>query len=127
MSDFAITRVDEQIPDDKTWAASREGFNTAGSGTLDVTAFDAETHYPNGYVPSGTPVSKSDSGLYVPLSGGEGGVTEYDAIVLEPVQIRDGQTVATFAALDHAIVYADRLRGSVEGATPAAHTGIQTR
>lgn len=125
MSDFAITRVDEQIPDDKTWAASREGFDTAGSGTLDVAAFDAETHYPNGYIPSGTPVAKDEEGLWVPLSAE--GVTEYEAIVLEAVPVRAGQTVATFAALDHGIVHGARLRGSVEGASPAASTAFVVR
>lgn len=125
MSDFAITRVDEQIPDDKTWAASREGFDTAGSGTLDVAAFDAETHYPNGYIPSGTPVAKAEDGLWGPLT--DAVVTEYEAIVLESVPVRAGQTVATFAALDHGIVYGARLRGSVEGASPAASTAFVVR
>lgn len=134
MSDFAITRVDEQIPNDKTWAASREGFDTAGSGTLDVAAFDAETHYPNGYIPSGTPVAKAEDGLWVPLSAGDAeaeppveAVTEYEAIVLESVPVRAGQTVATFAALDHGIVHGARLRGSVEGASPAASTAFVVR
>lgn len=132
MSDFAITRVDETIPD-YTWAASRHGFDTAGSGTLNVPAFDAETHYPNGYIPSGTPVRKVGD-LYEPLTEGDAeaeppveAATEFDAIVLESVAIRAGQTVATFAALDHGIVYGDRLRGSVTGASPAETTQFVIR
>lgn len=127
MSDFAITRVDE-IPDDKTWAASAHGFDTAGSGTLDVSAFTAGTHYPNGYIPSGTPVAKLGSGLFGPVTAaGEGAAATFDAIILEAVTVRDGQTKATFAALDHGIVHGDRLRGSVAGAVPAAGVLIGIR
>lgn len=132
MSDFAITRVDGQIPDDTTWAASRHGFDTAGTGTLDVTKFVKADHFPNGYIPSGTPVVKGDDGKYGPLSAGDAeaeppvaGVTEYDAVVLAAVPVREGQEVAVFAALDEGIVYGDKLRGSVEGATPAGNGIVQ--
>lgn len=124
MSDFAVTRVDEPIKDDYTWAASRHGFHTAQSATLNVSAFVKATHYPNGYVPSGTPVRKV--GLkWEPLV-----VTtnvEYDGILLEPVTVRDGQVNAIGAVIDEGIVHGARLRGSVAGAKPTAAIGIVQR
>lgn len=127
MSDFAVTRVNGPIPDDSTWAASRHGFDTAGTGTLDVTKFTKATHYPNGYIPSGTPVVKDSAGKYGPVVAAVGDeAATYDAIVLAPVEIREGQTVAVFAALDEGIVYGARLRGSVEGAVPSG-VGIVQR
>lgn len=48
------------------------------SATLDVSAFTAGTHYPNGYIPSGTLVSRLASGLWGPFdnaaASGEHGI-----------------------------------------------------
>lgn len=123
MSDFAVTRIDEPIKDNYTWAASSHGFHTAQNATLDVTAFVKADHYANGYVPSGTPVRKVND-EWAPLTAE---ATVYDGIVLEPVVIRDGQTKAICAVLDEGIVHGARLRGSVEGATPNAAIGIVQR
>lgn len=42
---------------DQSWLASTHGMHTPRTETVDVTAFTAGTHYPNGYLPSGTPVA----------------------------------------------------------------------
>jgi hypothetical protein len=48
------------------------------TATLDVSAFTAGTHYPNGYIPSGTVVSRLASGLWGPFdnvaASGEHGI-----------------------------------------------------
>lgn len=124
MSDFAVVRTDEPIKDDYTWAASKHGMHTGFGATLNVSAFTAGTHYPNGYVPSGTPVRKVGT-KWEPTVADSGAT--YDAIVLEPVAIREGQTDAIAAVVDHIIVHADRLRGAAAGAAPAATSGIVAR
>lgn len=129
MSDFAVTRIDGIVPDDKTWAASKHGFGTGRSVTLDVTAFTRATHYPNGFIPSGTPVTEDAvSGLFEPTAA-DG---KYDGILLEPVTIREpglgaAQTKATASVIDHGIIFASRLRGAAAGITPADDTQFVIR
>lgn len=126
MSDFTVRRTDEQIPDDKTWAASVHAFDTGRSGTLDVTTLTAEDHYPNGYVPSGTVLSYDDAqDLWVAVDGTT--ITTYDGILLEAINIRAGQETAIIAVLDHGIVHGDRLRGATLPVEPSAGVLISHR
>jgi hypothetical protein len=41
------------------------------TATLDISAFTAGTHYPNGYIPNGTCVSRLASGLWGPFNAAE--------------------------------------------------------
>lgn len=53
--------------DDQTWRASAHGGDMNRSGTLKNSLFTKNTHYPNGYLRSGTPLGKvTASGLYGP-------------------------------------------------------------
>lgn len=55
--------------EDRSWDLSPHGSEpgTTPSITLDVSAFTAGTHYPNGYLPSGLPLGKiTATGLYGP-------------------------------------------------------------
>lgn len=61
-------RTEEWGVEDRSWLGSRDGTEFTESITLDVSAFTAETHYPDGYIPSGTVLSKLGSGLYGPYS-----------------------------------------------------------
>lgn len=40
--------------DDQSWLGSAHGTQSARTVTLDASAFTAGTHYPNGFIPSGT-------------------------------------------------------------------------
>lgn len=124
MSDFAIRRVDEPVKDDYTWAASSHGMHTGFPVTLNVAAFNEATHYPDGYVRSGTPI-REVAGKYEPTVATTG--LTYDAILLEPVAISAGQTDAIGAGVDHIIVHGSRLRGAVAGISPSANSGIVVR
>lgn len=42
--------------DDQSWLGSAHGTDATKTGTLDVSRFDQETYYPDGVIPSGTPV-----------------------------------------------------------------------
>lgn len=50
---------------DQSWLGSSHGIGNCRTETIDISAFTASTHYPNGYIPSGTPVAKV-GGLLVP-------------------------------------------------------------
>lgn len=53
--------------DDQSWLASADGTQATKTITLDMALFTAATHFPNGHVPSGTPLGKKTAtGLYGP-------------------------------------------------------------
>lgn len=59
---------------DMTWLDSTHGIRNARTEIIDISAFTAGTHYPNGYIPSGTPLAKV-GGLMVPYTSAEGTTT----------------------------------------------------
>lgn len=56
------------------WLGSGHGIRNARTEILDISAFTAATHYPNGYIPSGMPVAKV-GGVLVPYDATEATVT----------------------------------------------------
>lgn len=75
--------------DDQSWLGSQHGTEAARSITLDVSKFTANTHYPNGYFPSGLPLGKvTSTGLYGPYGG--------RASEVQTVAITGGPTGGTF-------------------------------
>lgn len=56
------------------WLGSAHAIGNARTETVNVSAFTAGTHYPNGFLPSGTAVAKV-SGLLVPYDATEATVT----------------------------------------------------
>ena len=57
---------------DFSWLGSDHGRGDARTGVLDISAFTAGTHYPDGFIPSGTPVNRADSAALKPWTGGAG-------------------------------------------------------
>jgi hypothetical protein len=68
MTDISVQSTAFQV-EKRSWLLSPHGTEpgTNPSITLDVSAFDASTHYPNGYILSGEPLAES-AGLYVPYA-----------------------------------------------------------
>lgn len=62
---------------DQSWIG-QSGPWKAGSGSLLKSAFSASTHYPNGYIPSGLPVSKIAAGPNIGKYGPAGSRTVAD-------------------------------------------------
>ncbi len=62
-------RTESWTVEDRSWLASRDGTAVTQSITLDTSAFTSGTHYPNGYVPSGTILVHLGSNLYGPYGG----------------------------------------------------------
>lgn len=59
---------------DQSWLGSSHGIGECRTELLDISTFTAGTHYPNGYIPSGTPVAKV-GGMLVPYTSAEGTTT----------------------------------------------------
>jgi hypothetical protein len=87
---------------DQTWLASTHGITECRTVTIDISAFTAGTHYPNGYIPSGTPLALA-AGIAVPYTSAE--ATTTGAGILAGHLFTDQKVVGTtdFAAplLDH--------------------------
>lgn len=55
---------------DQSWLGSTHGIYNCRTETLDLTAFVAATHYPNGFIRSGTPLGRiTATGLLGPYAG----------------------------------------------------------
>jgi hypothetical protein len=70
MTDISVLNTAFQV-ENRSWLLSPHGTDpgTTPSITLDVSAFTAGVHYPNGYIPSGTNLAKiTASGLYGPYT-----------------------------------------------------------
>jgi hypothetical protein len=67
--DISLRSEGPWVAEDRSWLGSRHGTEATRTITLDTSAFTANTHYPNGYVPSGLLVSRLASGLYGPYAG----------------------------------------------------------
>jgi len=104
---------------DLSWLGSAHGIANARTEVLDISAFTANTHYPNGYIPSGTPVAKV-SGVLVPYDATEGTTT--GAGVLAGFVLTDQAVVGTadfgVPLIDHGRVITAKL--PVSFTAPAA-------
>lgn len=87
---------------DQSWLGSHHGIRDCRTELLDISTFTANTHYPNGYIPSGLPVAKV-GGVLVPYDATEGTTT--NAGILAGFVFTDQRVVGTddFAVplLDH--------------------------
>lgn len=57
-------RTETFAQDDHSWLGSKHGTDMARPATLDVSTFTAAEHYPDGFLPSGLPLARLESGLY---------------------------------------------------------------
>lgn len=89
-------------PGDQSWLGSTHGIRNGRTGVIDISAFTPATHYPEGFIPSGTPLALV-GGMYVPYDKTEATVT--NAGVLAGFLLTDQRVVGTqdFPApvLDH--------------------------
>lgn len=104
-------------PGNPGWLGSAHGTDATRTITLDVSTFTAATHYPNGFVPGGTPVGKiTTSGKYGPYDNtAEDGTETLVGFVYGDFPV-DGQTALAVALLDHGKVVEARLPISVDAA-----------
>lgn len=107
---------------DLSWLGSSHGIAECRTELLDISTFSSSTNYPNGYIPSGTPVAKV-GGVLVPYDSLE--ATTTNAGVLAGFVLTDQPVVGTsdFAVpvLDHGRVIAAKVpAGANAFTTPVA-------
>lgn len=112
---------------DQSWLGSAHGIADCRTETIDISAFTAGTHYPNGYIPSGTPVAKV-GGVLVPYDATEATVTGAGILA---GHIFTDQTVVGAAdipapLLDHGRVKADKVPGDFTAPAAAAKLSATT-
>jgi hypothetical protein len=67
--DISVRTESWQV-EDRSWLLSRDGTKYTQTITLDIAAFTANTHYPNGYIPSGILLGQiASSSLWGPYAG----------------------------------------------------------
>lgn len=117
---------------DKSW--KRASVYPNRGGTLDISAFTANTHYPNGYIPAGTAVGLlTATHIYAPyLNGGSGGAEVCAGLTAEDVivpNLLDTTKDAPFALMEDGIVIQAKLpfqsgAGSIDSAAKADLAGF---
>lgn len=92
--------------EDRSWLGSAHGTEATRTITLDVSAFTAGTHYPDGYIPSGTVVARNDSsGMYEPYDGDNTAA----GFLFNSVSVTAGGADVGAPLLEHGMVIEDRL------------------
>jgi hypothetical protein len=125
-------RTEEYRVEDLSWLGSRDGTEVARSITLDTSAFSQDTHYPNGYVPSGTVLAKiTDTGLYGPYDNTlTNGQEVAEGFLMTSVPMRSGGPNVGAALHWRGVVKADRLpisSSSPGGLDSAARTSLAAK
>lgn len=68
--DISVRKTGPWLPEDRSWLGSAHGTAATRSITLDISAFTANTHYPNGFIPSGIVLAQlTATNLFVPYAG----------------------------------------------------------
>ncbi|MGY5764978.1 head decoration protein [Brachybacterium sp. DNPG3] len=97
--------------ENRAWLGSQHGTESNRSITLDVAAFTAATHYPNGVIPSGTVLAViAASGLYGPYDpDAEDGRDTAAGHLFNSTPVRAGATKLGAPLLDHGAVVESKL------------------
>lgn len=122
--DISVRKTGPFGAEDRSWLGSAHGTTATRTVTLDVTKFTPATHYPKGYIPSGTVVSRDGVtglwGPYVAAAGSTGHLFNS-----EPVSATGATKVGT-AVLEHGVVFVPNLPAN-SGLSPAARTELSDR
>lgn len=98
---------------DQSWLGSAHGIANCRTETIDISAFTAATHFPDGFIPSGTAVAKV-AGLLVPYDVAEATVTGAGVLAghIFTDQSTDGVADIPAPLLDHGRVKTDKVPGT---------------
>lgn len=96
------------------WLASTHGTGNAPTGSLTVASFTAGTHYPQGFIPSGTPVDVTDLGAVVPYVAPTAGEPALNlGFTLDDAEVVNGEA-APVAILRHGSIVAEHVPGTFD-------------
>ena len=100
MTDISVTRVAHQS-EDRSWLGSAHGTDATQTITLDLALFTKETHYPNGFIPSGVTLAKvTATGKYGPYSNAaDDGRTVMDGHLFNSTHVPADTSIAVGAPI----------------------------
>lgn len=105
--------------DDRSWLGSAHGTNATQTITLDVSSFNKEAHYPEGWLKSGLPLAKSGNKHVLWTAE-----ADLAGFLFAPVQApEDPATPAAGAILEHGRVNVDKLPVTVDEAGQSTASG----
>lgn len=110
--------------EDRSWLIGTHGVDMTPGITLDIALFTKATHYPNGFIPSGTKLLKAGSGKYGPASA-----TACDGVLFSSVRAVNTSTGNALASVGgaifiHGLVNAAKIPGGVNAEQKATLTKI---
>ncbi len=112
MTDISVVTTQYQS-ENRSWLLSEHGTEpgTTPGVTLDISKFVAGTHYPNGYIPSGTVIGLvTATGLYGPYDpDGNDGRETATGILFGSLPVRTGSTKVGGAQVVHGFVAETKL------------------
>jgi hypothetical protein len=113
--------------EDRSWLGSAHGTEATRTITLDVSAFTEATHYPDGYIASGTVVGRiTATGLYGPYDNAAAdGRQNAAGFLFNSISIKGTADVGA-PLLEHGMVIEDRLPAN-SGYDAAAGTDMAGR
>ena len=119
-SDISVHSSSYQV-DNREWLVGQHGVDLTPGVTLDISLFTKNTHFPNGYIPSGTVLGKvTTSGLYGPYVDGASDGREVAAGLLFSFVRAIDATGTTLAKVGGAIF----VHGGVKEAKLPANSGV---
>lgn len=97
--------------EDRSWLGSAHGTTATRTITLDVSAFTANTHYPKGFIASGTLLGRiTATGLYGPYSAAAGdGRQNAAGHLFNSTPVRAGGPDVGAPLLEHGVVNVSNL------------------
>lgn len=113
---------------DQTWLGSEHGTTNARSVTIVTSSLTPATHFPNGFIPSGTPLAQYTSGANqgkytVYVSGGTAGAGTLVGFLLDSVPVHSTSVDSVGALLDHGRIVLAKLPITVDAAGQSAVAG----
>lgn len=126
--DISVRTVGTWQTEDRSWLGSAHGTEATASVTLDASAFTANTHYPNGFIPSGVIIAKNTStGYWVPyVNGGANGTGTPVGLLFSSVRVASSTAKIGAALFQHGFVVEAKLP-SGSGVDSAAKTALAGR
>jgi len=113
---------------DQTWLGSEHGTSNGRSVTIVTASLTPGTHFPNGFIPSGTPLAQYTSGpnagkWTVYTAGGAAGAGTLVGFLLDSVPVRSAARDVVGALLDHGRIVLAKLPIPVDAAGQSAVAG----
>jgi hypothetical protein len=125
--DISVRKIGPFGVEDRSWLGSAHGTTATRTVTLDISAFTAATHYPQGYIASGTVVSLQSNGLWGPYTANAVATGHlFNTTEVLPYGATSAPAHIGAPVLEHGFVYVPRLPAN-SGLSPAARTELSDR